>query len=390
MGYTYLNLKFMKVRLVGIIAIIFNLYACDKPVISNPNIEDEERLIFNFDKISTNSYPYEIVKIIPLETTQNNFLSDNLTIKFTSDFIFVFDEQIRDAIHKFNHDGRYLSQIINVGEGPENLSSIEDFIVSEKKIEILCGKGAYSEIVYYSIDEGKITNKLKLDFTGYSFEKIGDSYFIYSSYNYPFADFRVSKVDLQGNVLGNYLKNDYSGTMLPVVERNFFTSNGKTFLIESFNNSIYELTKNNVKIKYSFDFGDRNIPKDFFEGDMMITFQKLNENGFFSIANHFESSKIAFTRLVFQKENSGESYHILFNKESQEIVKNKVQDPWRDLFKYPVGITDANLIIFSASPQILSRNADLLNQNASLAIELIGVESHDNPVLIYSKLSAAN
>lgn len=371
----------MKIKLFGIFALVLIVHACEEPVKSNIDIADVESHTLIFDKIRTDSFSFEIYKLIPLETTQNNFLSDNLTVKVSSDFIFVFDEQIRDAIHKFDHNGRYVSQIINVGEGPESVNNVSDFVVSEKKIEILIGKGAYSEIAYYSIDDEKLTNKLKLDIIGFSFEKIGNAYYIYSSYNYPYAEFRVSKVDLQGNILANYLKNDYSGTMLPVVERNFFTNCGRTFLIESFGNKIYELTEQHVKSKYIIDFGRKNIPENFFDNDLMIAFEKLNIEGFYSIINHFEGSNMALTTLVFQQENNSQLYQIIFNKEKQEIVKNKLEGPWEEILKHPVGITDSDQIIFSVSPQLLLKNAGLLNLNA-----LSGIEDDGNPVLVYMKI----
>lgn len=371
----------MKLEKLKIFVIIFIYYACEKPIKSNGVIGDKGSLTFVFDKIQMNSNLFEIDKIISLETTQNNFLSNNLTVKTTEDFIFVFDEQIRDGIHKFDQKGRYVSQIISVGEGPERVNSIADFIISGDNIEILSGKGAYSEIIYFSIIGEKIVNKLKLEIIGFSFEKIGETYYIYSSYNFPFAEYRVSKVDLQGNTISGLLKNDYSGKMMPVIERNFFTNNGSTFLTESFSNKIYEVTEEALKTKYIIDFGRNNIQQDFFENDMMVAFEKLNNNGFFSIRNHFESPDLGYTNLVFQKENTSELYQVFFDKRSKEIVKNKLEGPWIELLQYPIGMTGSNLLIFSIPPQVLLQNAELLNLQLNS-----GIEIDDNPVLAYLKL----
>ncbi|MCR9016521.1 6-bladed beta-propeller [Aquiflexum gelatinilyticum] len=368
-------------RILKIFAFVFTFYACEKPVKSNTGVGDEESFTFVFDKIQMDSHSFEIYTLIPLETTQNNFLSNNLTVKTTEDFIFVFDEKIRDGIHKFDQKGRYVSQIISVGEGPERVNSIADFIISGDNIEILSGKGAYSEIIYFSIIGEKIVNKLKLEIIGFSFEKIGETYYIYSSYNFPFAEYRVSKLDLQGNIISGFLNNDYSGKMMPVIERNFFTNNGSTFLTESFSNKIYELTEEALKTKYIIDFGRNNIQQDFFENDMMVAFEKLNNNGFFSIRNHFESPDLGYTNLVFQKENTSELYQVFFDKRSKEIVKNKLEGPWIELLQYPIGMTGSNLLIFSIPPKVLLQNAELLNLQLNS-----GIEIDDNPVLAYLKL----
>lgn len=369
----------MNLKAVLLICLILFLFSCKENAISVSKDGDVEILEFFFERIPTGIINYEVEKLIPLETTESNYLSENLLVKFTSDFIFVFDDEKRDAIHQFDLKGRYLSKLISVGEGPEQVGSINDFIISEKNIEILSGKGAYTELVYYSLEENKIIKTLKLDIIGFSFEKIGDSYFIYSSYNLPFAEYRISKVDTQGNIIENHLKNDYSGTLMPVVERNFFNSMGSIFFLESFSNHIYEVTSDQLKIKYKIDFGPKNIKKEFFEQDMMIAFERLNLEGFYNVLNHFESKNLALTNLFYQKENLTEQYQILFEKDKQEVVKQKLNGPLGEVLKYPVGITDSDVLIFSASPVFLLKNTELMNSNLELKEE-------DNPVLIFMKI----
>lgn len=369
----------MNLKTLLFFCLVSLFFSCKESAISVSRLGGEENFVFDFDRIQTEDISYQIDKFIPLETTQSNFLSENLMVKITSEFIFVFDEDIRGAIHQFDLEGRYISKIISVGEGPDQVSNIEDFIVSEKSIEILSGKGAYSEIVYYSIDEKKITGKLKLELIGFSFEKLGDTYFIYSSYNFPFVEYRVSKIDLDGKIRDNYLKNDYSGSLMPVVERNFFTSHEKTYLIESFNNRIYEITPDQLKTKYQIDFGRYNISKEFFEQDMMSAFERLSQEGFYNILNHFEGKNFAFTTVVFQKENITQVYQVFFTKDKEEVVKQKLNSPLGDVFRHPVGITDSDLLIFSVSPMLLLKNAELLNSNLELKKE-------DNPVLIFMKI----
>lgn len=124
----------------SIFVIIIFLAACEKPV--TYTIEGEESQHILFQDVEIIALPYKIDKIVPLETTGNNFLSDNLKVKFTPDFIFVFDEEIRDAVHQFDHSGRYLGEIISTGEGPGKVNRIYDFTVSEKGVELLVGKGS--------------------------------------------------------------------------------------------------------------------------------------------------------------------------------------------------------------------------------------------------------
>jgi len=84
-------------RQYSIILFIISLTACDTPV--TYTLDGEEGLHILFQDVEVHAFPYKIDKIVPLETTGNNFLSDNLKVKFTPDFI--FDQEIRDAV-KFN------------------------------------------------------------------------------------------------------------------------------------------------------------------------------------------------------------------------------------------------------------------------------------------------
>jgi len=219
----------LKNRLYSLLLWVISLSACEKPV--TYTIKGEEGLNILFQDLEIKAFPYKIDKIVPLETTGNNFLSDNIKVKFTPDFIFVFDEEIRDAVHQFDHIGQYLGEIVSTGEGPGQVNRIYDFTVSEKGVELLVGKGSYSEVVVISIADKKIIETLTLDVIGFSFEKSNGYYYLYSSYNYPLAEYCVSKIDLDGNTIAGFLKNDYSGKMVPMIERNFYKMKEKLFLV---------------------------------------------------------------------------------------------------------------------------------------------------------------
>lgn len=361
-----------------------SLSACDKPY--TYTVGDQESLKIAFNDVELNASPYKIDKIVPLETTGNNFLSDNLKVKITSDFIFIFDEEIRDAVHQFDHSGKYVGEIISIGEGPGKVNRIYDFTVSEKGVEILVGKGSYSEVVVVSTVDKKIMDTLRLDVIGFSFEKINGHYFVYSSYNYPLAEYRVSKIDLEGNTIEGFLKNDYSGKMVPMIERNLYGMDERVFLVESFNNRIYELTTEQLKCKYILDFGSYNFSEDLLERDIMVTFEQLNADGFFSIRHHFENKAISLTGVHFQREKNSQSFHLLMHRNSNKPIKNKLEEGWGDVFKYPVAITDSNKIVFSAHPLNLIQNAEIFNDSKIVTTILKKIENQDNPVLIYSDL----
>ncbi|MCC5939642.1 MAG: 6-bladed beta-propeller [Lunatimonas sp.] len=360
------------------------LAACENSV-TNTNESDGCSNIL-FQELDIKSFPYKIAKLVPLETTGNNYLSDNIKVKFTPDFIFIFDEEIRDAVHQFDYMGQYLGEIISTGEGPGKVSRIYDFTVSEMGVELLVGKGSYSEVVVISIPDKKVIEMRQLDVIGFSFEKINSHYYVYSSYNYPLAQYRLSKIDSEGNTIVGFLKNDYSGKMVPMIERNLYRMDETVLLVESFNNRVYELRDEQLKCKFILDFGSYNFSADLLERDIMQTFEQLNADGFFSILHHFENKAISLTGVHFQRANEGQSYHLITYQNSNKPIKNKLEEGWGDIFKYPVATTDSGEIVFSAHPLNLIRNADKFNGNKVVAEALNELENHDNPILVYSDL----
>ena len=369
------------------LALFILITACEKKTIYKEVQVDGESLEVIFNKVEIEVPPYTIKKIIPLETTQNNLLSDDIVVKFSRDFLFVLDDGIKDAIHQFNFDGSYIKEIITVGEGPNQISNIYDFIVTEKNIEILSGKGGASEIINISVESGQITKKIKSEVIGFSFERIDDSYYLYSSYNLPHATYRVSKINQKGELLENYLKNEYSGLMYPMIERNFFKSDDSVYLTESFNNEIYSVTSNGLKRMYNLNFENYNISKDFWENDMMIGFEKLNNHGFYSILSHFESPSLSLTRIVFQKENTSSSFHMIHYKNLGKIVNYKLYQDWHEVYKRPIGIDSSDNIIFSASPFYLLENQEMLKNNSTINLEINNLNEQNNPVIIFTNLN---
>ncbi|AWW31762.1 hypothetical protein DN752_17405 [Echinicola strongylocentroti] len=174
------------------------LSACD----SDPKNQEDSIIAdksFYFYDSTEISLPYLIDSIIPLETTSTNFLSENIIVKSTPAYFIIYDEDIRDGIYQFDKDGSYITRLVEIGEGPEQIPNIYDFTLSGDTLEILSSTGSNSEIIQFSIAQKKIFNKIKLDLTGFSFEKFGKDYLIYSSYNYPIVKYRLLLLDSLGN-----------------------------------------------------------------------------------------------------------------------------------------------------------------------------------------------
>lgn len=65
--------------------------------------------------VDERSNSYNIKKIVPLETTSSNLMGMHLRIRKEEGELFVFDEDMEDAIHRFDASGKYKGAIVQSG-----------------------------------------------------------------------------------------------------------------------------------------------------------------------------------------------------------------------------------------------------------------------------------
>src|SRR5690606_2557892 len=126
---------------------------------------------------------YTISRIVPLETTAENLLGDNLLVKTQGNNIFIVDDKARNTIHHFNLKGSYLGKVAEVGEAPGMVKNIKDFVPTDSGLEVLVGMGEFSHIIIFN-KNFEILREIPLDYQGSSFEKLANgTYVISGSYN---------------------------------------------------------------------------------------------------------------------------------------------------------------------------------------------------------------
>src|SRR5690554_6196290 len=88
-----------------------SILACQKKQDHADGIKSLE--INEIEEVEAN---YTISRIVPLETTADNLLGDNLLVKTLGNNIFIYDGKARNAIHRFNLMGKYLGKVVEAGE----------------------------------------------------------------------------------------------------------------------------------------------------------------------------------------------------------------------------------------------------------------------------------
>ncbi|GAB3651935.1 hypothetical protein GCM10028791_21230 [Echinicola sediminis] len=321
-----------------------------------------------------------ITKTLPLETTAENLMGQRLRIRQTDSLLFVWDEESKQKpIYVFDQSGRYLRKAAERGDGPDKFPSIDDFFAKPNgELEILSTLGNTSTV--YRI-EG-LMEKVKLfetDYIASSFTKLPNKeYLLYGSYNLPLTENRMVKLSPSGKITAQYLPNQYSGELLPMSERNFFCSDNKLFLIESFNNQVYRFEEDSLSVALEVDFGAFSIPPSFWTSNIMESFPKLNENGFANIVGVFGGNKTILMECMLQGSNGVQKQLLFYNHEKQSAFKVPV-DSESSPFFFPIGMDKSGRALFVTYRQVLE---DYLKEKKSTTSIELPKSDYDYPVII--------
>src|SRR5690554_988098 len=184
------------------------------------NAKKQDGIIhLELNSIPTDNAPYQVSRMVPLETTAENLIGEYLMVKTQGNNIFIYDENARDAIHRFDMKGQYHGKAVEVGEGPGMVRNILDFVPTDQGLEVLIGMGDYSKILIFDQDFN-LDKEIALDYQASSFEKSSQGKYVLSgSYNHPFVTHRVVVLNAEGDRLKEFLPNNYSNQMMPMQER---------------------------------------------------------------------------------------------------------------------------------------------------------------------------
>lgn len=328
---------------------------------------------FKLNSISEVSSPYPVSHWAPLETTPENLLGEYLVAKTRGNDIYIYDENARDAIHHFAMDGKYLGKAVEVGEGPETVDNIADFVPTASGLEVLVSTGGFSKLVLFDHNY-TIRKEIALGYLAHSFEKLADGKYVLSgSYNLPFVQHRLVYVDAEGERLQEFLPNDYSNDMMPMSERNFHKEKDQVFFHEVFNPVAYEVMADSLEARFKFDFGKYAIPGKFWEVDIMQGFEMINENGFASIYSYWETDSKAFFEIYLQRGGT-KNHQVIWDKESKKAIKRVFSKEQNPAFYYPIGLIGDQLVFIAQAADVLA---------LEMAAPRQGIDRDDNPVLLF-------
>jgi hypothetical protein len=329
----------------------------------------------DFTEVNT---PYNITKIIPLETQTDALLGDYLSVRISDEYIYVYDRNARNAIHRFDRAGNYMGPAALVGDGPNMLNAITDFLVSNAGLEVLESMGAYSRIQIFN-ENDQIIKTIETNYLGFSFSKLDDdTYVLYGGFNLPLTENRIVKISSSGEITHTYLPNTYTGALLPMQEENFNKAGNDLYFHEVFTPAVFSVS-DSLETALRFDFERYAIPDRYFEMDWMEGFEMINSQGFAAISDYFRLREFHFIGVDIQVEGNRTRHQLLWDEgKGTKRIFSTTQFP---AFEYPVAVIEDELVFIAQAAHVLDLDP------GDLPAEAQNLNPDDNPVLVFVDLS---
>lgn len=217
---------------------------------------------------------YMQIRFQPLETQDSAYFRlKSSVVKTYKDKIFVNDMRA-DVVLVFDETGRFLNRINHKGEGPEEYVSILEFMPCNDRLYIL---DIRKRVQVYDF-KGEYMKTIPLKKGGSQFYVTPDEQlYISGRFN---REYFWTVQDNQGNIIQEYfpvneklrkfeIPMPTSGTI------GFY--DGGVYLTNFLDYNIYQLKKDEISVLARMDFGNMNIPDDFYEGSVEVVEKRFND-----------------------------------------------------------------------------------------------------------------
>ena len=245
------------------VAVLFD--KSDNPSLPYSDIEGFTTIIEATDKSGVD-VPADIVnnvRAVVLEETEHSIIGHIDKMIYDRGRFYVLDRKMNKGIYVFNSDGSFLFNIGRVGRGHGEYIEPTDFVIADTLVLVLDEFG--KKFVRYGLD-GVYRGQKRLNavFTNIActengrliMAKAGDN----SNQN-ELRDYELFQIDIEGNILRKYYKNEYS--------MNFSSGNelvafgDKIYYARALRPGVCEVDTSGFRMKYAFDFGNKKLPLDY-------------------------------------------------------------------------------------------------------------------------------
>lgn len=340
-------------------------------------IDYEEMPLLNTDSIISD------IRFIRLETTENNLVSRIDKIFFINENIVIVDKLGSKSIHIFNKNGKYVSKVSHLGNGPQEYLNITDVDITPSGLIAI--KDNYKDILLYYNMDGEFVKKEDVLEGGLDIAFI-DDYTIahelikgFNSDTFKGASLCISNNNKIASLFGK--SHNESDAFNHKKTNTLFSYNNIAYFTPSWENYIYELHNNSISAKYYIDLKDDVLDYDFTTDE---DFHKLANNHNLFNGSFIEMKDYTWLNIISPIANNPPVIYSHKNKTAYKLSPN-LSNPLLTYLHMPKALYSENTIAETASALSLYINKStiytFLGDCAFTDSLYNGLTLDDNPVV---------
>lgn len=199
---------------------------------------------------------FEKIELLPLENTDSALMAQVDKVLSVNDTLIAYDGR-RYRVKVFDPKGRFLNNIGNIGQGPDEYTFVYDISYNQQK-QILSLLSPFGEYLNFTIDD-KFVNRIELPpkMNYQSFTWIdGSKLALWSGVAKDEAGIQIIDTETQQTVYEDW----YNERVTDLWQRYpFYTYNNDLFFAKPIGRCVYELERDSLVKVYEWDFGKDNF-----------------------------------------------------------------------------------------------------------------------------------
>jgi hypothetical protein len=381
----------MKTKISGFLILLFTslFICCDSK--QNQRIVAENVIKIDDSELTTHykaSDIFENITLIFLETNDNCLIGYIRKIEITDDAIYIMDAKSK-SVFAFHKDGKFKSQIGELGQGTNEYIRLTDFTVMKNGDILILDE--YRKLIRCQSD-GTPVKSYRLPFGCDAVESLNDTLVVFngSSYDHPVI---IWDIDNEKTVNSFF---EYDTKKSIRIFKPLTKYKDMVYFIRPLSLSlIYNVTPEQLENKWFVDFGKRNMCDDKIISFKIEGVEVFGASPYAATIDEFtETDDYVIFSFLCDELNDSSVYFVYYSKKTgrKKIVSTELFDDDLTFHKYqPCIMTTASSgqLIYTFTAFTLLENIEKYNGQGdinALKNKLKGLNEFDNPVIVLYSL----
>ncbi len=263
------------------------------------------------------------IRMTPFKNQPNEMpLQIMKAVHVNDNFFFLNYEDNRMRVLRYDSEGGFLNYVGNIGNGPGEYTSAQDFAVDilGQKIYVLSHAGNIMEYEF----NGRFlrSHAVRLSSASLGLDVEEGSFVIYEKDFSPDQDAQafhgIKWINQLGETLHSYPLHQNTNWE-PIMEQHFTQSNGQLYFRESFGNTLYRIEGGRAIPVIVFDLGRKSFKPEYHSRNLFGLYELMQESQFFIFTRALTDGHIIYASFLDNVNTT--SYHLIHNRASNHTTK---------------------------------------------------------------------